>query len=310
MKNNDDKPDKPKLSIVKSRITKTHRAISLDPPKEIAYQHSVLCQTVLPYRNPGDGVREWKRQQGSVQLLLEAGKAYHPQKEDYVPVGLPYGPKARLILCYLNTEAIKQQSPVIEVDKSLTAFVRSLLRRSPNGQEIREFKDQIPRISTALIRLAVTQEDRVLQVDTKVVTAFELLVKEEDTQRILWPSELRLSEEYFNSLINHAVPLDVRAIAGLSHSAMALDVYCWLAQRLHRVPKGKPQFIPWSVVKEQFGQGVARMNHFKAVFRVAMGQALTQYPCARVEGDGRGITLRHSLPPVPEVRFILPKPGK
>ena len=309
MKNNDDKPDKPKLSIVKSRMTKAHRAISLDPPKEIAYQHSVLCQTVLPYRNPGDGVREWKRQQGSVQLLLEAGKAYHPQKEDYVPVGLPYGPKARLILCYLNTEAIKQQSPVIDVDKSLTALVRRLQRRAPTGLEIRKFKDQLSRISTALIRLAVTQENQALQINSQIITAFELLLKD-NKQRILWPSRVRLSEEYFNSLINHAVPLDERAMAGLSHSSMALDIYCWLAQRLHRIPKGKPQFIPWTALKDQFGQGVARMNHFKANFRLAMGQVLSQYPCARVEGDDRGLTLRNSLPPVPEIRFILPKPGK
>ena len=310
MKNDDEKPNKPKLSLVKSRLIKAHTAISLEPPKEIAYQHTVLCQTVLPYRNPGDQIREWQRDQGNVSLLIEAGRAKDPILETWTKLGLPFGTKARLILCYLNTEAIKLKSPVIELEKSLTAFVRSLLRRSPNGQEIREFKDQIPRISTALIRLAVTQEDRVLQVDTKVVTAFELLVKEEDTQRILWPSELRLSEEYFNSLMNHAVPIDVRAIAGLSHSAMALDVYCWLAQRLHRVPKGKPQFIAWSAVKEQFGQGIARMNNFKAQFRVAMRQVLTQYPCARVEGDDRGLILRHSLPPVPEVRFILPKPGK
>ena len=254
-------------------------------------------------------MREWKRQQGSVQLLLEAGKAYHPQKEDYVPVGLPYGPKARLILCYLNTEAVKEQSPVIEVDKSLTAFVRRLQQRAPTGPEIRKFKDQVSRISTALIRLAVTQENRALQINSQIITAFELLLKD-DKQRILWPSRVRLSEEYFNSVINHAVPLDERAIAGLSHSSMALDIYCWLAQRLHRIPKGKPQFIPWTALKDQFGQGVARMNHFKTNFRLAMGQVLTQYPCARVEGDDRGFTLRNSLSPVPEIRFILPKPGK
>jgi len=34
----------------------------------------------------------------------------------------------------------------------------------------------------------------------------------------------------------HAVPLDERALAGLAHSSLALDIYAWLAQRLHRVP--------------------------------------------------------------------------
>jgi hypothetical protein len=43
---------------------------------------------------------------------------------------------------------------------------------------------------------------------------------------------VRLSQEYFDSLTAHAVPLDERAISGLAHSAMGLDVYSWLAQRL------------------------------------------------------------------------------
>jgi len=55
---------------------------------------------------------------------------------------------------------------------------------------------------------------------------------------VLWPSVIRLSHEYFTSLQNHAVPLDEQALGGLAHSAMALDTYAWLAQRLHRVPQG------------------------------------------------------------------------
>jgi hypothetical protein len=39
---------------------------------------------------------------------------------------------------------------------------------------------------------------------------------------------------------------------------MALDIYVWLAQRLHRVPTSKPQFVDWDSLHEQFGQGFAR----------------------------------------------------
>jgi hypothetical protein len=41
----------------------------------------------------------------------------------------------------------------------------------------------------------------------------------------------------------------------LAHSALALDIYCWLAQRLHRIPADKPQLISWSALYDQFGQG-------------------------------------------------------
>ena len=32
-----------------------------DDPRSILYSHTVLCQTCLPYRNPGDEVREWEQ---------------------------------------------------------------------------------------------------------------------------------------------------------------------------------------------------------------------------------------------------------
>ena len=58
-------------------------------------------------------------------------------------------------------------------------------------------------------------------------------------------------------------PLDERAIAALSHSAMALDVYCWLAQRLHRVEHGKPAFIPWTALQDQFGWHYGRIRQIQ-----------------------------------------------
>ena len=49
------------------------------PAERIAYQHTVLCQTCLPYRNPGGEVREWERQQGGVLLKVTAGEVRNPQ---------------------------------------------------------------------------------------------------------------------------------------------------------------------------------------------------------------------------------------
>jgi len=62
------------------------------------------------------------------------------------------------------------------------------------------------------------------------------------------------SPVFFESLMKHAVPLNEAAVARLSHSAMALDVYTWLANRLHRVDPNKPAFVPW--VAETEGLGV------------------------------------------------------
>ncbi|MBK8558230.1 MAG: hypothetical protein IPL65_21965 [Lewinellaceae bacterium] len=101
----------------------------------------------------------------------------------------------------------------------------------------------------------------------KIVKAFDLWFPKDERQRVLWPTTVQLTEDYFNSLINHAIPLDERALSALSHSAMALDIYAWLAQRLHRINPQEPQFITWKALKEQFGRGYNQMYKFKQIFR-------------------------------------------
>ena len=101
---------------------------------------------------------------------------------------------------------------------------------------------------------------------------------------------------------------DTKFFFKLAHSAMGLDIYAWLAQRLHRIPEGRPQFIPWAAVKDQFGQSYGRMNKFKEKFRIAMRQVLIQYQAAKVEEDGHGLTLRNSAPPVSKKLYLVNKP--
>ena len=268
-----------------------------DNEARLSFQHTVFCQAGLPYRNPGDDVREWKREQGAVSLLVEAGQARHPQSRDWVKLGLPWGTKPRLILAHLNAEALRQDSPVIEVEHSLSAFVKRI-RGFDGGREIRAFKDQLSRLSVALVRLATTRGSRAFQVDAKVVTAFELWPELDARQRVLWPSTIQLSLEYFNSLQDHAVPLNEADLAALSHSALGIDLYCWLAQRLHRVNPARPAFISWAALKQQFGPDYARMIDFKRFFRQTLAQVLSRYRAARIELDGHGMTLQNSPPPV------------
>ena len=296
------------LSKVERRSIKASVEIAMGPPEVISYQHTVLCQTSLPYRNPGWEVIRWERKQGNVHLLVNAGEALNPETDEYVQLGLPFGPKPRLILAHLNAQAIKTGSPVIDMDDSLTAFVKRVQGRDPTGPNIRAFKDHLGRLAASTIRMAVSKDGRAVQVDSKIVTAFDLWFPKNEQQRVLWPSTIHLSLDYFNSLSAHAVPLDERALAALAHSSMALDIYAWLAQRLHRIPAGRPQFITWAAIKDQFGQGHKRMNNFKAVFRIAMRQVLVQYQAANVGEDGRGLTLRNSAPPVAKKLYLVNKP--
>jgi len=292
------------LTLVEKRSLEANTSIMSEMQDKIAYQHTVLCQTCLPYRNPGDEVRDWERKQGNVALLIEAGKAFHPETDRWIKLGLPFGPKARLILAHLNREALRTGSPEIEVERSLTAFVRRLQnptkrgKSGPNGREIRAFKDQLMCLSVATIRMATRTHASIVQTNNQLVDTTELWLTKDERNRVFWSPTLHLNLKYFDSLQKHAVPLDERALAALSHSAMALDIYAWLAQRLHRIPHEKPQFITWVALKGQFGVDFGRMDHFRSKFRVAILQVLACYPKAKIEMEHGGLTLRNSPPPV------------
>src|SRR3712207_11269 len=108
------------LPPVQRRRMQSGLLIQESPAQHIAYQHTVLCQTALPYRSPGDDVRRWERQQGVVALEFEAGRARNPGTRRYEDVGLPFGSRPRLILAHLKREALLRGSPRIEVEHSLT----------------------------------------------------------------------------------------------------------------------------------------------------------------------------------------------
>src|SRR5689334_17476073 len=169
-------------------------------PEQITYQHTVLCQTSLPYRDPGAGIRVWEREQGNIALRVEAGAARDPQTRRFIEQGLPYGARPRLILAHLNREALLTGSPTIEVESSLTAFIKRLQGSNPNGKETRRFKEQLTRFSCATVRMAADiSPQQSYQVDTKIVSAFELWQCDE-RQHVLWPAMVTLSLDYFHSL--------------------------------------------------------------------------------------------------------------
>lgn len=272
--------------------------------KEAVFQHSVLCQTFLPYRNPGTDVRIWKQKQGYVSLAIQASETYNPEKGDFEFIGLPYGPKARLILAHINSEAIRSQSKTVNVEDSMSAFIKSI-GLNTDGRTINEVKSQLRKITSSTLSLGYSDNDKGVQVDLKIVKAFDLWFPKDERQRVLWPTTVQLTDDYFNSLVNHAIPLDERALAALSHSAMALDIYAWLVQRLHRINPKEPQFLTWKALKEQFGRGYNQMYKFKQIFRKTLALARSQYPQAGIfEDKNEGFWLHHSPSPIEKKTIV------
>jgi hypothetical protein len=280
------------------RIIESSAAISEGQDEDqIAFHHTYFCQTALPYRKSSE--RIWFRTNGRVSLRVEAGAIGNPEDGTFVELPLPFGAPARLILIHLDTEAINSQSPEIAIEDSMTAFITRLQNgRSPNGAELRLFKQQAAAVLSATFRLLDSTGESAHQGQGTIASGLDLWYPKNDRQRVLWPSFVTLNTDYFQSLKNHAVPLDHRAVAALAHNALALDIYKWLAQRLCRVDAKAPAFLTWPAVQLQFGQAYGRLRAFRAIFLKTLKTVLTQYPNAKVTADRKGLTLYRSRPPI------------
>jgi hypothetical protein len=100
---------------------------------------------------------------------------------------------------------------------------------------------------------------------------------------------MTFSEDYYQTLKQHAVPLDLRAYMELKGSALAMDAYMWLAQRLHRIER-RSVVLHWATLRDQFGQeylGKDPDKDFKKKFLPALRAALAVYPQGKVKQVGR-----------------------
>ena len=112
--------------IDEKRLDSLHERTTNDlDHSDIWYIHTVLAQCFLPYSDPKTD--RWRRQNGKFSISLVAGDIEDPRAKDGMRVtGLPYGAKPRLFQSYICTQVIKQQSPVISVERSMTAMMQEL----------------------------------------------------------------------------------------------------------------------------------------------------------------------------------------
>uniref|UniRef100_UPI00403F3AEE replication protein RepA n=1 Tax=Acidovorax sp. DW039 TaxID=3095606 RepID=UPI00403F3AEE len=87
-----------------------------------------------------------------------------------------------------------------------------------------------------------------------------------------WPNVLILTDDFHKELRAHGVPQDRRALHALTRSALCIDIYTWLANRLHLI-KGPSVTVPCAALRLQFGQdycGVCAEDDFRTSFLLAL----------------------------------------
>jgi hypothetical protein len=264
-----------------------------DEEAGIGFLYSGWCQAALPHKRLADDA-VWKLQTERVTLIVEPGRRNLPG-DDTVFVGVPYGSRARLILLYLQSEALRTDSRNIELGKSLNAWLVKL-GIPVGGKSFRDVKEQADRLSRCRLTFHVQQGGRAGLINQNIVDHAMFVSDDDGGQDSLFVETARLSETFFEQLKRHPVPLEDAAIKAISNNSQALDLYCWLAYRLHALPAART--VSWPALYAQFGSSYKKLAHFKMRFIDSLKVATAVYREADVELEEKGLILRPSKPPV------------
>ena len=289
-----------------------------DEGSDISFLHRGFCSVSLPLRRQADQPGEiWKRTDGKFTLSVTGGLFAHGDRDVYV--GLPYGPKARLLAVYLASEV---KHPSRASDDRTIHFGRVTNWLSEAGVRATGGKNgSIPATKQQLVRLAFASFTMTFGTGGGDWFHREGLIESGclapgdlehfangDYSQLSWPDHVTLTHNAFARMREQAVPIATQRLKPLVDNASALDFFVWLSYRLPRIPEGDDVLISWSAMCKQFGDTVYP-SKFRLAYDASLRQALAAYPEANVEVTGEGLVLRRSDPAVPR-RTLIALPGK
>jgi len=280
-------------------IVEAAAAYLADEDSGLGFAYSGWAQCALPHKRLADDA-PWGIVSERVRLMVEPGRRQNvglDGSHSFEFVGVPFGSHARLILLYLQTEALRTGRREVELGGSMRAWL-ARVGIPAGGTTGKSVRDQAERISRCKLTFDITSGSRTYGLVQQTIVDKALFIEADEGTRQgrLSLETAKLSEGFFEQLQKHPVPLEEAAIKALSNNAPALDAYLWLAYRLHVLKADK--LITWTALKAQFGRGFSKLYHFKSKFPGTLALATAVYPAARIEVTEGGLVLKPSPPPV------------
>ena len=233
---------------------------------DLGFMARLLALCSLPRTNPGNR-HQYKRQNGPYKLIMVAGADNK----------LPFGNIPRLLMAWLSTEAVRTQSCELVLGKSLYDFMRTLGMEdrsgSPRGDRTR-LRNQMKRLFGCSVSLIYEDEHGSRFVSSHIAESGEFWwnLKRPD-EPALWDSKIRLSEKFFNEIINQPVPLDMNILRALKRCSLGLDLYLWTAYRTFALQR--PLRLSWKHLYCQFGTDPDKASD-KRIVKIFRRQALRE----------------------------------
>ena len=268
-------------------VEAAHQVLS-DDAEKIGFTYSGFALTSLPHKPQTELV--WKRDGHNLTMLVESGRG-----RDGKPLGLPYGSYARFILLFLQSEAVRTQSREVELGRSMRMWLGTM-GLSIGGTTYKMVNEQARKISGCTLTFFADRAGAQIKSKGGFVKTEITMSNVIDDQPTLWQDRVLLDEDFYRALREHPVPVSETALRAIGPRSMVIDVYIWLAYRLHALKKDME--VGWPTLHAQFGAGFSRLRRFRAHFIECLGLAVAAYPDAHVEISERGVILRPSRPAI------------
>src|ERR1700761_9343985 len=259
-----------------------------DDAEKMGFTYSGFALTSLPHKPQTELV--WKREGHNLTMLIQSGVGRSGK-----PLGLPYGSYARFILLFLQSEAVKSGSREIELGRSMRVWLGNM-GLSIGGTTYRLVNEQARRISGCSLTFYTDRDNKEVMRRGGFVDGSITMGDVVSDQPALWQERVLLNEEFYRALRAHPVPLSEAALRAIGPRSMVIDIYIWLAYRLHALKKEVE--VGWPALYGQFGAGYKHIRQFRAQFLEALQLALAAYPDANVGLGDRGVILRPSRPAI------------
>ncbi len=255
---------------------------------KLGFTYSGFALTSLPHKPQTDMV--WRREGHNLTMLVQSGV-----DRSGAALGVPYGSYARFILLFLQSEAIKTGSREIELGRSMRVWLGNM-GLSIGGTTYRLVNEQARRISGCTLTFYADRDHKEVMRRGGFVDGAITMADMVGDQPSLWQERVLLNEEFYRALQSHPVPLSETALRAIGPRSMVLDIYIWLAYRLHALKTDVE--VSWPSLYAQFGAGYGRLRDFRAGFLAGLELAMAVYPEARISLDDHGVVLRPSRPAV------------
>jgi hypothetical protein len=263
------------------RLVNEALAIEADSARDagsLGFMARAMTLATLPHRAVEGSV--YQRRNGAFTLTIMSAP----------DIGLPFGSLPRLLISWLTTEAVKTQSRELTLGSSMSEFMGELGLVASGGQwgSITRLKNQTTRLFSSSINARFSDQNGVAILNQSIAEKAMLWWHPKSAEQAgLWQSSVVLSEQFYKEIIEHPIPIDLRALKALKQSPLCLDIYIWLTYRVAFLQKDV--LISWEALAAQFGSDYARLRDFKEAFSKALNKVYVVYGAARFQVKDSGL---------------------